>query len=90
MRLILASLLLVAGCGGDDQDPHAVGACQGWTDNQGNPFTGTCEAACTKPPTATGRSCDTVKKLGCAAFTFSGNDGCCLEEDTVIRFYECQ
>ena len=84
-----AFLLLVA-CGSSDRDPHVVGTCVDWKDNLGNPFTGQCEAACMKPPASTGDLCDTVKKLQCAAFSFDGIDGCCIEEMDTIRFYECQ
>jgi hypothetical protein len=90
MRLLLASLLILAGCGGDDPDPHAVGACDTWTDNQGNPFTGMCEAACEKPPANTGATCDTVVKLACVSFEFGDADGCCVADGSTIRFYECQ
>lgn len=90
MRFSLISLLFIAGCGGSDTDAHAVGACEGWLDNQGNPYTGMCEAACKTPPTSTGMVCDTVARLGCAAFSFDGTDGCCIEESATIKFYECQ
>ena len=90
MRATIFALVLLAGCGGSDTDPHTVGTCDGWTDNQGNPFTGMCEAACTKPPPSTGNACDTVKELNCNAFEFEGTDGCCIQDDTTIRFYECQ
>ena len=87
---LLAVLLVAAACGGDDgADPHVVGTCSGWVDNQGNPFTGQCEAACMTRPASTGTSCDTVKELGCMSFTFSGTLGCCLQDTTTIRFYEC-
>ena len=87
---MLVALLVLAACGDSDTVPHVVGACDGWTDNQGNPFTGMCEAACTMPPPATGDVCDTVKKLDCAAFTVDDVDGCCIQDDTTIRFVECQ
>jgi hypothetical protein len=90
MRTLLLSFVLLAACGGSDPDPHAVGACEGWTDNQGNPFVGMCEAACDMPPVSTGKMCDTVARLGCAQFEFSGTDGCCVPDGTTIRFYECQ
>ena len=90
MRSAILSLLFLAACGGDDSDPHVVGACEGWTDNQGNAFTGTCEAACASPPASTGDVCDTVARLNCGSFSFGGAEGCCVADDTVIRFYECQ
>lgn len=90
MRTPLIALVLgLAACGGDDADPHGITTCVGWSDNLGNPFTGMCEAACTSPPASTGEICDTTSKLGCAAFTFSGTDGCCIEESGTIKFYEC-
>lgn len=90
MRTAIVSLLFLAACGGSDADPHAVGTCEGWTDNQGNPFTGMCEAACAKPPASTGNTCDTVARLNCGSFDFEGSDGCCVPDGTTIRFYECQ
>ena len=90
MRFMIFAVLLAAGCGGSGEDPHTVGSCDGWTDNQGNPFTGMCEAACKSPPASTGRTCDTVVRLNCAAFEFDGGDGCCVEDGMTIRFYECQ
>jgi hypothetical protein len=93
MRLafIACSMLVVlSACGGDDKDPHAAATCMGWVDNLGNPFTGTCEAACAKPPDTNGDSCDTTKKLGCAKFYFGDTDGCCIEDSGTIKFYECQ
>ena len=87
---LLASALLAAACGGDDADPHGAATCEGWFDNLGNPFTGQCEAACASPPASTGELCDTVVKLGCAAFSFSDIEGCCIEENDTIKFYECQ
>jgi hypothetical protein len=85
----LLAVLALAACGGDDADPHAPATCVGWVDNQGNPITGTCEAACAMPPASTGDSCDTVKQLNCAKFEFSGQDGCCLADGDTIKFYEC-
>lgn len=90
MRLLIASLLALAACGGSDPDPHVVGACDGWLDNLGNPFVGMCEAACDTPPASTGNSCDTVARLGCPSFTFGDVDGCCIVDGETIRFYECQ
>lgn len=90
MRLLIASLLIVVGCGGSDSDPHVVGACDGWTDNQGNPFAGMCEAACASPPQATGNMCDTVVRLGCPSFEADATEGCCIQDGTTIRFVECQ
>lgn len=87
--LVVLVLLGAAACGGDDADPHTVTTCTGWTDNNGNPFTGSCEAACSSPPASTGKMCDTTARLGCAEFTFSGEDGCCIQEGTTIKFYEC-
>jgi hypothetical protein len=34
--------------------------------------------------------CDTVARLGCAQFAFSGVDGCCVPDGDTIRFFECQ
>jgi hypothetical protein len=90
MRFMIFAVLLATGCGGSGEDPHAIGSCEGWTDNQGNPFVGMCEAACKSPTASTGRTCDTVARLNCAAFEFDGDDGCCVEDGTTIRFYECQ
>ena len=90
MRFLLVSLLILAGCGGDDPDPHAAATCEGWTDNQGAPFTGTCEAACAKPPANTGETCDTTAKLACVSFAFGGSEGCCVADATAIKFFECQ
>jgi len=87
----LALLLLWVACG-SDPDPHVLGTCQGWTDNQGNPFTGQCEAACTSPPQSTGMTCDTKVQLNCAAFNFTDEvRGCCIPDTTgsPIRFVEC-
>lgn len=88
MRLTHFSLVFLLACGGDD-DPHVTGACQGWVDNQGNPFTGMCEAACAKPPVSTGRTCNVFVRDNCPSFEFSGAEGCCIEDGAVIRFYEC-
>lgn len=90
MRLTILALFLLTACGGSDDDPHVVGACVGWSDNQGNPFTGMCEAACEGPPASTGMTCDTAGGLNCAAFEFAGTEGCCIQDDTTIRFYECE
>lgn len=84
-RLVL--LFLVA-CG-SDADPHAPATCMGWTDNLGNPYTGTCEAACTKPPPSTGDTCDTDEQLNCGKFSFDDLDGCCIESGGTIKFFEC-
>lgn len=92
MRRLIFSLLvsaLVAACG-SDEDPHVVGACTNWVDNQGNPIMGDCEAACMSPPQSTGMSCDTVEQLNCPSFEFDGTAGCCISDGTTIRFYECQ
>jgi hypothetical protein len=88
--LLVLGLALVTACGGDDADPHAAATCTNWQDNLGNPFTGTCEAACASPPQVTGESCDTVVRAGCPSFSFSGIEGCCITENSVIKFYECQ
>jgi hypothetical protein len=92
-NLLVSAVLCLAACGGDDADPHVVGACTGWVDNQGTAFTGQCEAACMTPPASTGQSCDTTKQLNCMKFSFSGVQGCCIEDGqgtgTTIRFYEC-
>ena len=89
-RLFLLAVL-VAACGGDSTDPHAIGACMGWTDTQGNPLTGDCEAACKSPPTASGMSCDTEVQLNCRSFDFEGTRGCCIQDANMgaIRFHEC-
>lgn len=88
MRTV-ALLIIFAACGGSE-DPHVVGACVGWTDNVGNPYTGQCEVACKKPPAATGQSCDTTIQLHCNAFDFDGTKGCCVPTaDNVIKFAEC-
>lgn len=89
MRLSILALVLFTACGGSDADPHVVGACEGWSDNQGNPFMGMCEAACTSPPINTGLVCDTVVKLNCVAFEFGNSTGCCIQDGETIRFYEC-
>lgn len=89
MRRLAISLLLLVACG-SDADPHVVGACTGWTDNMGNPYTGQCEAACHKPPAASGHTCDTSLQLNCIKFDFDGTDGCCVPTaDNVIKFAEC-
>ena len=84
--------LAAAACGGgDDADAHVVGACVGWTDNQGNAYTGMCEAACKMPPASTGKTCDTPAQLNCNAFSSSGANGCCVPStvDNQIKFVEC-
>jgi hypothetical protein len=50
-----------------------------------------CEAACKSPPKSTGQRCDTQAQLNCAAFEFSGMDGCCVPSsaDNQIKFVEC-
>lgn len=86
--MVLLTFCLVA-CG-EDADPHVIGACTGWTDNLGNPFTGTCEAACKSPPSNTGKTCDTTVQLNCTAFDFEDLEGCCIpENNTTIKFVEC-
>jgi hypothetical protein len=86
----LAMLLFLAACGGDSADPHVVGACVGWTDNVGNPYTGQCESGCKKPPASTGQSCDTALQQHCNAFDFDGTKGCCVPTaDNLIKFAEC-
>lgn len=85
----LALLILFAACGGSASDPHVLGACEGWSDNLGNPFTGMCELACKKPPTASGSTCDTPLQLNCNAFDFEGTKGCCVPQGTTIKFAEC-
>ena len=86
----IALLLLLVACGGDDADPHVLGACVGWTDNLGSAYSGMCEAACKSPPKA-GMTCDTQAQLNCVAFEFSGTDGCCVPSsaDNQIKFVEC-
>jgi hypothetical protein len=79
---------LVAACG-EDADPHTITTCMGWTDNLGNPYTGMCEAACASRPTLTNLTCDTIEQLGCGEFTFSGINGCCIEKEGTIKFFEC-
>ena len=87
----LALLLLLVACGGDDADPHVLTTCVGWTDNTGAPYTGMCEVACKSQPVSTGLRCDTPAQLNCAAFEFSGIDGCCVPStaDNQIKFVEC-
>jgi len=87
--IAILSFLVLAACS-SDADPHVLGACEGWTDNQGNPYTGMCEAACRKPPAVTGNMCDTVVRLNCVAVEFSSSTGCCVEDGATIRFHECQ
>ena len=89
VRLILASLALTACGGSESEDAHAVGACDGWTNNDGSPFTGMCEAACASPPPDTGTSCDTHKALGCRSSTFGDLEGCCIAEMGTIVYFEC-
>jgi len=89
MRLKILAFFLLAACG-SDADPHELGACEGWLDNMGNPFVGMCEAGCKKPPRLEGTSCDTVASAGCASFSFSGNEGCCIAQASTIKFFECQ
>ena len=86
----IVGALLVLGCG-SDPDPHAPTTCNGWVDNQGNPITGQCEAACERPPTNTGDLCDTVAMLQCPVVDFSGTRGCCVQDvdAMVIKFHEC-
>lgn len=86
---LIALSLLLAACGGDDKDPHAITTCSGWTDNSGNPINGDCEAACQVPPITNQETCDTTARLGCAEFVFSGENGCCIPENGIIKFYEC-
>lgn len=92
MRSLFAlALMSVVACGGDPADPHAAATCSGWVDNQGNAFTGTCEAACAMPPANTGTACDTAGGLNCPAFTFDEEiNGCCIQNNGTIRFYECE
>jgi hypothetical protein len=87
----IALLLFLVACGGDDADPHALGACVNWTDNLGSAYTGMCEAACKSPPVSTGKVCDTKVQLNCVAIEFSGEDGCCVPSsaDNQIKFVEC-
>lgn len=89
MRHVLVCLVLFAACGGSDEDPHAIGVCEGWVDNLGNPFTGECEAACKKPPASTGDTCDTMVRLNCMAFEFGDERGCCIADGSTIQFHEC-
>jgi hypothetical protein len=85
LTLILAAL---AACG-SDADPHAVGGCTGWTNNDGSPFTGMCEAACATKPADSGTSCDTRKMLGCGSSKFEELEGCCIADMGTIVFFEC-
>ena len=88
LRGVLLTLVFVA-CG-SDPDPHELGACEGWKDNQGNPITVQCEAACRTPPMATGTSCDTLVQMMCNAFEFDHVRGCCVQDQSgPIRFAEC-
>jgi len=90
MRRLASCLLFLSlvACG-SDPDPHAPATCSGWTDNLGNPFTGQCEAACAMPPASTGNACDTTQQLNCAEFDYEGIDGCCIQDGTTIKFFEC-
>lgn len=88
----VALLFFLVACGGDDgADPHVLTTCEGWLDNTGAPYTGMCETACKKQPANTGIRCDTPVQLNCAAFEFSGTDGCCVPStaDNQIKFVEC-
>lgn len=76
------------GCG-SDPDPHALGACVGWTNNDGTPFTGMCEAACKMKPGSTGMTCNTDVQNNCNAFKFGDVRGCCIPGQTEITFAEC-
>ena len=91
MRTLVISIWLIA-CG-SDPDPHTLGECVGWTNNDGSPFTGECEAACKMKPTSTGTTCNTIPELNCAAFKFSGVQGCCVFQgqsgQMTIIFAEC-
>ena len=85
-------LALVLACGSNGDDPHVLGTCTDWTDTQGNPFEGQCEAACAKPPTTAGEPCDTRAQLNCNSFEFGDVRGCCVQDPMMgpIRFHECE
>ena len=89
---LVVTVLAFAACGEDPADPHGLTTCEGWVDNTGSAFGGQCEAACASPPANTGEQCDPAGGLGCAKFTFSGIDGCCIPDTDAnqIKFYECQ
>jgi hypothetical protein len=87
MRTLWIALCLI-GCG-SDPDPHALGACNGWTNNDGTPFTGMCEAACKTKPTSSGMTCNTDVQNNCNAFKFGDVRGCCIAGPTEIKFAEC-
>jgi isopropylmalate/homocitrate/citramalate synthase len=86
MTRALLALALIA-C--SDPDPHAIAACDGWTNNDGTPFTGQCEAACASPPEVSGNVCDTTQQLKCNKIEFGNSDGCCIPDQGNIVFFEC-
>jgi hypothetical protein len=88
----LASSLVAGVVACSSPDPHAVGPCEGYLDLTGQPFTGTCEAACQKAgsngaaPTGMGGTCEAVHGSGTSqkfitcgmTFQFDGDlPGCC-------------
>lgn len=94
--------LALAAC--SSSDPHKVVACQGYLDQTGSAFTGTCEAACQKAgsngsaPTGKGGTCTGLHKDGeptitCGmTFDFDGTPGCCsVGTDGVadVEFFAC-
>ncbi|MCW5804203.1 MAG: hypothetical protein KIT31_17655 [Deltaproteobacteria bacterium] len=83
--LLLVALTLAC----SDPDPHALGTCTGWTNNDGTPFTGQCEAACESPPLNTGNTCDTTKQLKCSRHDFEGFRGCCIPDQGNVVYFEC-
>jgi len=87
MRPLWIALCLI-GCG-SDPDPHALGECVGWTNNDGTPFTGMCEAACKMKPASTGITCNTDVLNNCNEFKFGDVKGCCIPGATEIKFAEC-
>ena len=87
MRPLWIALCLI-GCG-SDPDPHVLGECVGWTNNDGSPFTGMCEAACKMKPASTGMTCNTDIQSNCNAFKFGDVRGCCVAGQTEVKFAEC-
>jgi len=87
MRTLVLSLCLIA-CG-SDPDPHQLGDCVGWVNNDGSPFTGQCELACKMKPASTGMTCNTIPLNDCNEFKFNDTHGCCVVQQQTIIFAEC-
>lgn len=103
MRWLLCIVVAVASCG-SSEDPHKVVACEGYLDQTGAPFTGSCELACEKAgsngsaPAGKGGTCTAIHKTGeptitCPmTLTFSDTVGCCATgTDGVadVEFFAC-